>query len=204
MKNYKQTADSCIMKRIFVVMIVLFMTVSSFAQKVKIDRVETSGVRLIETTIKSVGGPALANYIGIALSAVSSGDSVAWYVNLKVDESKPITFGSALLIKLQDDSVITLTSVSDAVGTSSAIPLNFGNGLMMNVSIHTAYAKYPVPYKDLQRMMNTEVVKIRVETPDKVYDRQIKGKITKHVATMYRLITERLKTNNSRSIYDDF
>lgn len=174
------------------------------AQKIVMDKAESDGKRYISTEQQTIiygkqnfWGVITETGIGMSLSCVASNNDTTWGIQLCVHEKVQIDEGRKLLIKLSDNSIITLENI-EQIG-----PLDYETYIGANITVYSVYPLYYVSKNNLLTMLQIGVEKIRIETNIDYIDRMVKGKTMVDVLrAQYDNIQEAL--SKTKDIYTDF
>lgn len=168
------------------------------AQKILSDDT-SNGTRSIITSKENVksGNDKIVIYVG--LSFMQSGDTLTYYLSLKLSAMKHMAIGKEGRIMLKDanGNIVTLTTLQGSYGADTR---NVGGFDLYEINVD-----YPITYKQLQQLANG-VTKIRIELDnDDPFDKEYKkDKIGKVVATDLSLIAGALGTDKKASFSDGF
>ena len=134
----------------------------------------------------------------LSLCCNASSTDTIYMISLMLNEGKQqIDVNRKLLIKMEDGSIITLSNISK-IGPSD-YEIRTGGV----VTEYIVYPSYPVSKEDLLRMINNDVIKIRIETDIDYIDRNINGSGWSNSLQMgLSVIEKNLKIN--KTIYTDF
>lgn len=168
------------------------------------DKAEEDGKRYLhteETTIvfakQNFWGVITESGVGMSMCCVASETDTVWGIQLRVIEKVQIDKGRKLLIKLSDNSIITLENVKE-IG-----PVDYETYVGENYTIYYVYPLYYTSKDELLNMIQTGVEKIRIETNIGYIDRMVKGKMmTEALRKGIDNIEEALSVK--KDIYSDF
>ena len=179
-------------------MVIAIMTVclNMNAQKLLVDKVESNGDRLMQTKYTTIYSKLLS---GGAISLICSTSAVdtLYMISLMLNEGKQqIDEGRKLLLKLEDGSILTLVNIKE-IGVG-----DYEIRTVYHSTEYLTYPAYPVTKDELFRIINGNVVKIRIETNLELLDRTIRETISENLSEDYNLINKKLK--EKKTIYSDF
>ena len=181
-------------------MFCLFISINIFSQ-IEIDKAELDGTRFIVSKRKSVYSLGRKGAdVGLAYIRTSSGNE-CYQIDLYLDEGKiEIDRGRILLIKLKDDTVIELKNCSH-IG-----PGDYKYEEIMFAPHYYTNPMYIVSLEDLKKIINGEVVKIRIENDIEFFDRNIQwNKFSKALKKAFDAIESRKKVKNVKAdVHDGF
>lgn len=191
------------MKKITFLLVVLFVTLNGYAQKIESDKFDDKGYRYIYCSLESIRSMMDKYVFFVSLNAVQSKndtEDITYDIFLRTNANVPLTVpkGGRLLIKLQNDSVIELKTdieFSDKIGK-----VQHSNSL-----VYTNYSITPIftVSTDQIEKISMGVKKIRLETSLDPIDKEFKkDKMGKILSTEYDLIKSALLKEKSFS--DDF
>ena len=185
------------MKKILLVTLCLFFSANMFSQ-IRIDKVEEDGSRYIITehdniyTKMTTAASLYLNYI-----LMNSGDE-NYYITLCLNEGKmEFDKGRKLLLKFKDNSVMELVNCDEIGSTDYKYNVTrFGTDYL-------TYPTYNVTEEEIQKIIDGNVVKIRIENNIEYFDRDIKrNKFSKALKTAYDAINAQKNVKND--IYEGF
>lgn len=185
------------MRKILSIMFCLFISINIFSQ-IEIDKAELDGTRFIVSKRKSVYSLRMKGAdVGLAYIRTSLGDE-SYQIDLYLDEGKMgFDIGRRLLIKLKDDTVIELKNCVE-IG-----PGDYKYEEIMFAPHYYTNPMYIVSLEDLQKIINGEVVKIRIENNIEFFDRNIQwNKFSKALKKAFDAINSRKTVKND--VYEGF
>ncbi len=181
---------------LFIVSLLLFST-SMFSQ-IASDRFDKDGSRVILSKEKAVSFTFKLAVSFRLMDIVSVNDADSYYIILNVIGNKKreteYTKGRKLLIKLSDDSIIELSVYKtledeDYVGCSARVT-------------------YSISEADIERMINNNVVKLRIENDFDYKDVDVKKNLfTKGLKKLYGAVKEERKIekkSGEAGLYEGF
>ena len=185
------------MKKTLLIVLLALVFKGANAQKVVMDKIESDGSRHILTKYTTIyskmftGGAA-------ALYCIANESDTTFYISLLLNEQKPeIDKGRKLLVKLSDETILTL---ENAVKIG---PLDYETRQVYNNIEYIVYPMYYVSRDEIMQMINTGVVKLRIETDVDNLDRDIKKtKMSDILETSLSNIMNALAVK--KDIYSDF
>ena len=155
------------------------------AQKLAVDKVESDGSR----TIVSYAYPFYkdimsGDYAEFNVGCIAHNENKSFYITFNIcDKYRTVNIekGRKLLVKLENDSIIE----------------------SYNEFSHSTNSSYLLSEEQIKKILNGNVVKIRIERDVDVIDKEIrKNKFSKRVKEAYDNIIKALQT--SKDIYSDF
>lgn len=181
-----------VLRHLSMMMTVMAICLNINAQKLLIDKVDGNGERTMQTNYSKLYTK-MTTGASIALGCVVKESDTTYMLCLRLSEyGKTMEKGRKLLIKLDDNSIITLVNVNN-IGSSDYNRVG---------SEYQTFPIYPISKEDLFSIINGEVVKIRIETDIDLIDRDIRGTMSGALREDYNLINKKLKEN--KTIYSDF
>lgn len=184
------------MKKLLLFVFISLSSIFSFSQTIEIDKVTENGMRLLIGSKEPIRSLTDKYYIFVSLNASQYHDEVTYSLSLRVNANIPISVprGSRLLIKLKNDSVMqlkTITEESDKIGK-----------VVTGAIIHRNYSVFPnfdVTPEQIEAISNG-VKKIRLETSLDPIDKEFKkDKMGRIIKKEYALIQEALQKDKSFS-----
>lgn len=165
----------------------------AFAQ-IKADKVEEDGSRWIVTDNNNlyVGWDKSAGF-NLSYSLKANGEET-YEITLCLDEGKmQFEKGRKLLIKFKDGSIMELKN-NKKIGPTDYKYLS---------KSYLTYPQYSVTEEEIQKIINGEATKIRVENDMEFFDRDIKkNKFSKGLKNAFEAIKAKKETKND--IYEGF
>lgn len=157
------------MKKVLLLALLALSTIGASAQKVIMDKVESDGSRHIQTKYTTIYTK-LTTAGAVSLYCIAKESDTIFGISLLLNEQKPeIDEGRKLLVKLGDESVITLENVRK-IG-----PLDYETRRVYNSVEYIVYPLYYASKDDVLQMINKGVTKLRIETDIENLDRNIKS-----------------------------
>lgn len=196
------------MKNFFVMLFLLLAGEQMSAQKILADKVEENGDRAVITTIDYSGFRGI--YVGMSSGKVASIDSTLYNIEIQIGSSSrhSISKGRKLLLKLSDNTIITLEN-SDDISTVDNKYEVIGTS-----TIYYAYPTYPLTNEQLTKICDNEVIKVRLEYDTHEYTIEIeepknKKKVNKNNNKFSSIIREAYANiqnvyKKEKNIYTDF
>jgi hypothetical protein len=185
------------MRRLLFIASLLLFSISMFSQ-IASDRFDEDGSRVIISKDKAISFTMKLSVSFRLMDIVSVNDADSYFIILNVIGNKKreteYTKGRKLLIKLNDDSIIELTVYrtledKDYVGPTARVP-------------------YSVSEADIERMINNDVVKLRIENDFDYKDVEVKKNLfTKGMKKLYGAIKEERKIekkSGNDGLYEGF
>ena len=186
------------MKKLLICAICIIASYSSFAQ-IYIDKVEEDGSRVIVSSSHNIY-TGLTNAAAAALMYISlpEQDHEQFEISVTLNEGKmQFDVGRKLLLKFKDDSVMELSNTKEiGIADYTYRVGNTGTSYFTNPT-------YLVSEEQLIKIINGEVIKIRIENNIEYFDRTIKkNKFSKAVQKSYEAILSKRQTKND--VYTNF
>lgn len=185
------------MKKVLLAILFILSSAYTYAQKIDLDKVE-NGERFIICSLENVRSMSDKVVFSVGLSAAQNKDEKVFYsILLSATSTKPITVpkNGKLLIKLQDDSILELTTMieySDKIGKVN----NVAGYVYTGYTVTPSFGVTP----DQIDKIKQGVKKIRLETSLEAIDKEFKkDKIGKVIETEYNLIKGALATKKTFS-----
>lgn len=178
------------MKKIFTTLAIAALTCGVNAQSIAVDKAEEDGTRYIVTTENHIGG-----FGDLGLKSVTKGESTDFYINLSLtyNQVTEIAKGRKLLLKLKNGEIIMLWNTQE-IGVAQNTALTG----TVNSTFYYISPSYKVTEDELKKIMNGEVVKIRVDKNYGNYDVNISNNaFSSKIKSNYELIKEELKTKKT-------
>ena len=178
-------------------MFCLLISVNLFSQ-IEIDKVEGNGSRFIITKHKNIYTEwTSAAAMSLSYMLTSGGDE-NYQISLCLNEGKmQFDKGRKLLIKFKDNSIMELVN-SVHIG-----PADYKVDITRFGTDYYTYPTYNVSVEDIQKIINGEVVKIRVENNLEFFDRNIKkNKFSTVIKNAFEAINSRKTVKND--VYEGF
>ena len=186
------------MKKSFMLLFLAFISITSAYAQINKDKVEEDGSRVILSDSKNLYrkmASAAGFYLAYVLDAQGNEE---WSLEVKLNEGKSqIAVGRKLLIKSDDGSVMELQN-SKEIG-----PADYTYNVTRYGTDYYVRPSYILTEAQLKTLINSKVIKIRIETDSDMFDREIKSaKFQKNLKEMYDAIcAQKQKSNN---VYDGF
>lgn len=215
------------MKRITFIIMLAICSMCANAQRIVYDKVE-DGVRTIATDffrmwtrgLTDIKMNNLSQGVDAKLLACIDDTRVVYMLCVNMEYSglftkeRVIPTNGKCLIRLKDDSIIDLTSLTSAETryqfTNVTVTTIQDNKMITEGKTYVNNSKeimgiYPISEEDLQRL-NIGVAKVRVELLPKSFDYEYKKKekFSPRITQAYELIKARLLDQDKNSIYDGF
>lgn len=161
------------------------------------DNVDTEGWRTITSIYENLytnWGSAASD--GLAATVDPSGN-ITYFLKICLNEGKlTMDEGSILLLKLGDGSTIELKS--NYIG-----PADYEYQVSSYGTTYFVYPIYEITEAQIQKIIDSDVTKIRVQWTGGTFDKDIKKKkLSKHLSNVYPAIKNAL--NKEKTLYDDF
>lgn len=195
------------MKKNLLLGLLLFVCSFALSAKSKINMDKISGrVRVIQTEHTAHIFPYAKTLTdcGISLTCIQDTNTqeTNWEIRVYIySADADIAQGNKLLLKLKNDEIITL-SANDNYSPEIMRRTTNVFGAILNDTYVVAPC-YPISKADLDKIMTSDVTKVRVETYDDQFDGNVYGtKFSKTIKNNYILITSVLE--KKKTIYDDF
>ena len=158
-------------KLIFIYSLLVLNCLSSFSQDIEYDKTQ-NGERSIMCKYEIVRSMKDKTVFSVALSAEQNTEKdLSYFFSLKTTSNTPITVpqGGRLLLKLDDDSIIELKTLTKYAGTVRDV--HNINGYVF--SDYTIFPSFPINEVQINKLAKG-VKKIRLETTDGYRDTEIK------------------------------
>lgn len=185
------------MKKYFFIAMCLVSSTITFAQ-ISADKVEEDGSRFIITQNSNIY-TRWTNAAAFNLSYNLKVNGEEYYeMTLCLNEGKMrFEEGRKLLIKFKDDSILELKN-NKKIG-----PADYKYQVSSSGTSYFTFPRYLITEEEIQKIINGEVVKIRVENDIEFFDRDIKkNKFSKGMKTAFEAIQARKQTKND--VYEGF
>lgn len=185
------------MKRYLIFILGLLFTTSAFSQ-IAIDKVEEDGSRIIITGAQNIY-TRLVNAAAIRVCFIkTSEDDHLYSIRLTLNEGKmQFDKGRKLLLKFADDSIMELENTKE-IG-----PADYEYSVTSAGTYYFTFPEYEVTEEDIEKIIEGQVVKIRVENNIGFFDRDIKkNKFSKALKKLYDAINAKKETKND--VYQNF
>lgn len=189
------------MKRIFLLLLLIHGVLAVNAQMLSVDKVENDGSRILisnEYSIYSKMGLTTTYFAKFRLGCISTQDSILYQINLNISEGKlQIEEGRKILFKFDDGSIMELSNIK-RIG-----PTDYTYSVSQYGTTYYVHPTYSITEKQIQQIINGNVVKVRIEHDLDVVDKEIKkNKFSKHLKEAFNNISKALQKN--KDIYSDF
>lgn len=180
----------------FIVALFLSIPCCVFAQ-ISVDKVEENGNRIIITDYSSLY-TGWTNAASFRLGYIHFEDVELYNLSLLLNEGKmQIEEGRKLLLKFSDGSTMELSN-SKQIG-----PADYEYRTSKYGTTYLVCPSYKISEDEIKRIIEGEVVKIRIENNIEFFDRDIKkNKLSKGLKNAYNAIQKKKLTNNG--LYDGF
>lgn len=174
----------------------LLVSVSLFSQ-IRIDKVEEDGSRVIISDESNIY-TGWTNAAAMSLSYMFTDGLEVYSITLCLNEGKmQFEKGRKLLLKFKDNTTMELVN-RDHIG-----PADYEYRVTSVGTDYYTYPKYSVSVEDIQKIINGEVVKIRIENDIEFFDRDIKkNKFSKALKKAFDAISSRKTVKND--VYEGF
>jgi len=185
------------MKRLYILItFTLFISLMGYSQKITYDKTDEEGSRVILTSEESIytgWTNSAALNMGVVTYGKNNADSLL-VIFLTLNEGiLQFEKGRKLLLKCQNGDIIELQNTRE-IGAGD---------YKSNVTSSGTSPQYSVTEEQIQKIIDGNIVKIRIETNTGELDRDIKkNKFSKAVANDYPFLKERLK--KQKRITDGF
>lgn len=180
------------MKRFLFVLVSILLVGSLSAQKLIIDKIDANGSRTMQTSYSKLYTKMMTG-ASVSLCCFVKESDTTFMLKLRLSEyGKSMALGRKLLIKLRDNTIITLDNVND-IG-----PYDYTR---VGGELQT-FPTYPITKEELLKIIDGDVIKIRIETDVDLIDRDIRGTMSDALREAYELICRKLAVK--KSIYSDF
>jgi hypothetical protein len=179
------------MKKVLLLVVVLFVSSAGKAQKIDYDKQEQNGDRTLGTSYVKFGSSFLGSGSKLFMVCVKdqNGLSIGITISLSSFVRKELSVGRKLLIKLDNDSILSLTNIQKIT------QLDNDYTIAGSVIAYHMYPNYEIKSDQLTTLMKHIVVKLRVETEDGYTDLDSRN-FSKVVSKCYDTIQKRLSINN--------
>jgi len=173
----------------------------SAKSKLAIDKT-IDGVRVVQTERTAhVFSYTQMTDASISLSCVKTENICQYCINVFIFTNNDISKGNKLLLKLDNNEILTLAADTDAETENLMTTQNVFGAITGKTDI--THIPYTITIEQLQKIINNKVVKVRVETTLDAFDGKVYGnKFSKTIQEDYSLIQGAL--SQQKSIYDDF
>lgn len=193
------------MKKLIFTILASAFSLLAFSQNAEIivDKINSDGSRFIGTnSINCRAGMTDRHPMEFAVTRYSEGDKSALSIAVEFPSmhSFKIPKGGLLLIKLGDDSTIELHNTTPTEDTQDIIG-KYDTYTKMRT--HRMHASYGVNPEQMERIINSTVKKIRVETAVETFDIEYKkDKVSSALRAQYLLVVQAAK--NKKDLKSDF
>lgn len=185
------------MKKILSIMFYLLVTANLFSQ-IKIDKVEEDGSRIIISNNSNIY-TGWTNAAAINLSYLLTASGLENYqITLCLNEGKmQFEKGRKLLLKFKDNTMMELVNC-ERIG-----PADYQYQVTNIGTNYYTFPKFNVSEEELHKIINGEVVKIRIENDIEFFDRDIKkNKFSNGLKKAFDAINSRKTVKND--VYEGF
>lgn len=197
------------MKKLILI-IVSLLSLSTYAQKIRVDQMESDGRHQIMTILKNFKIEGL-DY-SMTLKVYESADSLDW--RLTVSTFNNIPNDNVVLLKLKNGQVITLTadSLHEESYTTNSVTYNSGYVGFTQPGVTRTYwvSESRIKAEELDGIDKHGIFKIRIGNNVKYIEEEwADNPLGKYLTKSRKKITERLQSSaaqkkDKRSIYDGF
>lgn len=179
------------MKKLLLLISIALYGMSALSQEIEYDKI-LNGERSIMCKYENVRSMKDKTVFSVALSAEQNTEKdLSYFFSLKTTSNTPITVpqGGRLLLKLDDDSIIELKTLTKYAGTVRDV--HNINGYVF--SDYTIFPSFPINEVQINKLAKG-VKKIRLETTDGYRDKEFKkDKIGIAIKGQYGLLQNQLK-----------
>lgn len=175
------------------------------AQKIIVDKVEDDGTRFITTQMVYSGYRGI--YVGLSSYHSKKMDTTAYSIIIRYGSSsvRTIEKGRKLLLKLSDNSIITLENYEE-IGAADYEWEILKQGTYYEQTVYYVFPCYHITKEQLSKICANEVIKIRLEYNSGEYTieetKRKKNQFSTIIRYAYSFITEAYK--KEKDIYTDF
>ena len=185
------------MKKILLLLVGIIVSVNAFAQ-IRVDKVEDDGSRIIISNDHNIyTGWTNAASVSVIYVLTPSGEEL-YQIHLCFNEGKmQFDIGRKLLLKFADDSVMEFSNITE-IG-----PADYEYRVTDFGTSYYTYPDYLITEEEIQKIVNGNVIKIRVENNLEYFDRIIKkNKFSLAIRDSYQAIQSRKDVKND--VYEGF
>ena len=183
------------MKKLLLFISIALYGLSGLAQEIEYDKIQ-NGERSIMCKYENVRSMKDKTVFSVALSAEqNTGKDISYFFSLKTTSNTPITVpqGGKLLLKLNDDSIMELKTLTKYEGTVRDV--HNINGYVF--SDYTIFPSFPINEVQISKL-SKGVKKIRLETTDGYRDKEFKkDKIGIAIKGQYSLLQNQIKKSSN-------
>lgn len=154
------------------------MWVATFAQKiVKNEKDAFTGSHVVETSYT-----AISDGFNCALRTVNDTRTLLAVFNCG-DEVYTMEEGAEFMFKLQNDSIITLYNLKDAIAEYWSATIG-----STHISHFNLYTKYILSDEQIKQLQTTPITVVRFHTTDGYIDNEVSNKHAKKLLKLFNLI----------------
>lgn len=189
------------MKRLYILITFMFLiSLMGYSQKIIYDKTDEQGSRIILTSDEDIY-TGWTHAAALSMAVVTYGKNNAellFYIDLTLNEGIfQFAKGRKLLLKCQNGDIIELQNTKE-IGAG-----DYKFNVTSSGTYYYTSPNYSVTEEQIQKIIDDNIVKIRIETDTGELDRDIKkNNFSKAVANDYQFLKERLK--EQKSVYDGF
>lgn len=161
------------------------------------DNIDTEGWRFVSSIYENLYATFSTGAAASLKATVSPANDTTFYLQICFNEGKlTMDEGSILLLKLGDGSNIELHSNKVGLEDIECQITKYGTHYYI-------YPMYEITTEQIEKIINQDVIKIRVQCTGGTFDREIKKqKLSKLYSKAYPAVIEVLSQN--KSVYDNF
>ena len=166
------------MRRSVLLMILCTMWVAAFSQKiVKNEKDEFTGSHVTETSYT-----AISDGFNCALRTINDTRTLLAVFNCG-DDVYSMEEGAEFMLKLQNDSIITLQNLKDAVAEYWSSTIG-----SLHLSHFNLKTKYILSDEQIQQLQTTPITVVRFYTTDGYIERKVSAKNAKKLLKLFNLL----------------
>lgn len=179
------------MKKVLLLVVVLLVSFAGKAQKIDYDKQEQNGDRTLGTSSMKFGSSLLGSESKLFMVYVKDQNGLCISITIPLSNyvRKELSVGRKLLIKLDNDSILSLINIQNIT------QLNNDYIMVGSVIVYHMYPTYEIKSDQLTALMKHKAVKLRIETEDGYTDLDSRN-FSKVISKCYDTIQKRLSINH--------